>query len=76
MSTKPDCYNTQADYDGWADLVRESREAASPCTDCPKEYQTRMLRQKRCDEKTVRKVFLIRRSAQTKNIDTKEVASV
>jgi hypothetical protein len=57
MTTYPICFKSPKQFREWAYLAMQAREEATPCGDCTKDYQERMLRECRCLENEVKEVF-------------------
>ena len=64
----PRCFVHGGDFERWQFLAKQSRESASPCTDCHADYKTRMARQGRCNESDVKAMFTYSPATKRKTI--------
>lgn len=61
----PACFESQNQFDGWKLSARLAREMASICTDCTKEYQAKMLDERRCNTEKWSKIAFYSRQENT-----------
>ena len=53
LRTFPPCFNSSLEYKAWVQAARFSRPLNGICTDCTKEYQERMITERRCEHPEV-----------------------
>ena len=53
----PVCFDSHKDFLHWQELARLAGDSVTPCTDCPLDYKTKMLSQRRCHKSQVKTMF-------------------
>lgn len=57
--TAPICFDSEGQYRSWREAAITAKEFCTPCTDCTKDYEQKMLAVDRCKRKYVETFYVI-----------------